>query len=115
MQVPHTVAIVTHPDPGVSRDHVVLNSEDRTPVIVDPGNLRQSARHSFLPNGIFHLVSAEPDHGAGEDHIPALGHSHVLHSAYEVRPQPPRVHLVACTSHNLIVCLKNPIVNFLLL
>ena len=59
----------------------------------------------FAEWNIFHLVSAEPDDCAGEDHIPALWHSHVLHSAYEVRPQPPRVHLVACTSHNVIVCL----------
>ena len=42
VQVPHTVSIVTDPNPGVSGDHVVLNSEDCTPVIVDPGNLQHN-------------------------------------------------------------------------
>ena len=42
VQVPHTVAIMTDPNPGVPGDHVVLNSEDGTPVIVDPGNLQHN-------------------------------------------------------------------------
>ena len=56
-----------------------------------------------------YLVSAQPDHGAREDHVAALGHSHVLHSTDKIRPQPPWVHLVACTSHNVIICLDNSI------
>ena len=42
MQVPHTVSIMTDPNPGVPGDHVVLDSEDGTPVIVDPGNLQHN-------------------------------------------------------------------------
>ena len=49
----------------------------------------------FAEWNIVHLVSAEPDHSAGEDHVAALGHSHVLHSTDKIRPQPPWVHLVA--------------------
>lgn len=49
MQIPHAVTIVTDPDPGVPRDHVVLNSEDRTPVIVDPGNLRRNVHINSPP------------------------------------------------------------------
>ena len=56
-----------------------------------------------------YLVGAQPDHSAREGHVPALGHSHVLHAADEIRPQPPRVHLVACTSHNVIICLDSSI------
>ena len=46
VQVPHAVTIMTHPYPGVPRDHVVLHGEDGAPVIVYPGNL--SKHLSFL-------------------------------------------------------------------
>ena len=45
VQVPHAVPVVAHSDSGIPRDNIVLHSEDRTPVIVDPSNLRTYHTH----------------------------------------------------------------------
>ena len=42
VQIPNAVSVMTHPDPGVPGDHVILDSEYGAPVIVDPGNLHTS-------------------------------------------------------------------------
>ena len=62
MQIPDTVTIVAHPNPRVPGDHVVLDGEDGAPVVVYPGD----------------LVGAQPDHAAGQDHIPPLRDRDVL-------------------------------------
>ena len=44
VKIPHAVSVMTHPDPRVPGDHVILNSEYGAPVIVDPGNLHTSCQ-----------------------------------------------------------------------
>ena len=75
MQIPDAVAIMTDPYPGVPGDHVVLHGEDGAPVVVDPGD----------------LVTAQPDHTAGEDHVSPLRHRHVLNrrQSKSAQPSPP--------------------------
>ena len=43
VKIPHAVSVMTHPDPRVPGDHVILDSEYGAPVIVDPGNLHTSS------------------------------------------------------------------------
>ena len=44
VKIPHAVSVMTHPDPRVPGDDVILNSEYGAPVIVDPGNLHTSCQ-----------------------------------------------------------------------
>ena len=84
VQVPHAVSVVTDADPRVPCDHVVLDREDGGPVVVDPGD----------------LVRAQPDHRAGEHHVPALRHRHILHSSNKIWSQTSRLNLVTCKINN---------------
>ena len=96
MQIPYAVTIMGDPYPGVPGDDIVLNGEDGAPVVMYPG----------------HLVSPQPHHAAGQNHVPPLRHRHVLNTvqsqsvcplsvttryldaANKVRTQATRLHLV---------------------
>ena len=72
MQIPYAVTIVTDPYPGVPGDDVVLDGEDGAPVVMYPG----------------HLVTPQPHHAAGQNHVSPLRHRHVLSRKYFNNFQP---------------------------
>ena len=103
MQVPDAVTIMTHSDPGVAGDDIVLDSEDCAAVIVDPGNLRYVLYMSVLRTEtiLTNLVRTKSDYGAGQDHVSALGNCHILHSSNKIWSQSTRLHLV---TYNCVPC-----------